>query len=182
MRIVTFGVASVLSWVGCSRGDKGASVQTDGGAVQQQEIANRQLPVDARRPIDLIPGGAAAHIRQPGEIPRRVIRRCRLEAQPCYEAEVASHPGMKGSVTVGFTIGAGGLVVASELKSSTLGNPAMETCLVDSVKKCDFPAPMRGRPVAISYTFDFPPWRQPPVTVGYAAAAPRSKGTKAPHR
>jgi TonB family protein len=182
MRFLTFGVVSVLSWVGCSRGDRGASVQTDGRAVQQQEIANREPPVDARRPIDLIPGGARAHMRSPGEIPRRYIRRCRLEAQTCYQAEVARHPGMNGSVTVGFTIGARGLVVASELKSSTLGNPAMETCLVDFVRKCDFPSPMGGRPVAISYTFDFPPRREPPVTVGYAAGAPRSKGTKAPHR
>ena len=173
-------VASVTSLVGCSRGTAVPSVPRDGAAVPRD--ANIDRPVDARRRPDLIPGSAPLYRGPNKEIPRRAIRRCLLEEQPC-QAELANHPGVEGSITVRFSIGAQGQVVTSELKSSTMSNAAMEACLVAFVRKCSFPKPMGGQPVTITYTFDFPPSKEPPVTIEFPAGPrPSAKGPRGPHR
>jgi hypothetical protein len=58
---------------------------------------------------------------------------------------------------VRFTVGGNGQVVSSALGASSMDDAAVETCLVDTVKKCPFPKPLGGGPVSLSYTFDFGP-------------------------
>ena len=179
MRTVAMVVACAMFLLGCSRGAAVPSMPRDEAAVPQD--ANIDSRVDTRKRPDLIPGSAPIYRGPDKELPRRAIRRCQLEQRPC-QAELANHPGVEGNVTVRFSIGAKGEVVAAELKSTTMGNAEVETCLVAFVRKCSFPKPLGGWPT-ISYTFEFPPSKEPPVTVEFPSGLqPPTKARRGPHR
>jgi len=56
-----------------------------------------------------------------------------------------------------FTIASTGAVVASVVQSSTLGNSAVESCVVNAARGWEFPKPMGGGLVIVSYPFVFTP-------------------------
>jgi TonB family protein len=155
--IVTTLFVWTVSALGCSRSDAGSGPLPAKYPVEQRKVADAGRPADARRPRDLIPGGAASSRDPTNDLVRRIIRRCSPQVRACYEAESANHPGLEGRINVRFTVGGAGQVVSSALGGSTMSNAALETCLVDTVKKCPFPKPLGGGPVNLSYTFDFGP-------------------------
>ena len=85
------------------------------------------------------------------EIIRRVVRRHINEWRYCYERELQAQPSLAGRIIVGFTIGPNGQVLTSSMASSTLGNPAVEGCVVQAVRRWRFPAPRGGGIVVVSY-------------------------------
>ena len=113
-------------------------------------------PRRARAP-DVIPGQAAVRGSLDKEIIRRVIRRHINEVKFCYEQELTRNPKLGGRITVQFTIAASGRVVASVLQDSTLGNPRVETCTVQAVRRWEFPMPLSGGNVVVSYPFSLVP-------------------------
>ena len=88
---------------------------------------------------------------------RRTIRRCSPQVRACYNTELIDNPGLEGRIDVRCTVGREGRVTTAAVGASTLRNPTLETCLVDVVKLCPFAKPVDGRPVDLSYTFDFGP-------------------------
>ena len=115
------------------------------------------------------------------EVIRRVIRRHINEIRFCYEKELAKNPGLAGHVAVSFRVATSGAVDKSEIKSSTLNNPTVESCIAGRVLTWVFPAPVGG-PVAITYPFvlrgaDDAPTGNPS---GSAAAPPASAKPEAP--
>ena len=66
-------------------------------------------------------------------------------------------PTLEGKVTVEFEIGGAGKVTSSEIKSSTLGNPGVEGCIVKAVERWKYPKPKDGEPVKVSYPFRLEP-------------------------
>lgn len=115
------------------------------------------------------------------EVIRRVIRRHINEIRFCYEKELAKNPGLAGHVAVSFRVATSGAVDKSEIKSSTLNNAAVESCIAGRVLTWVFPAPVGG-PVAITYPFvlrgadDAPPGEPS----GAAAVPPASAKPTAP--
>jgi TonB family protein len=104
---------------------------------------------------------------------RRIIRRHMNEVKYCYEQELVRQPGLEGRVSVQFVIAPLGQVVSSIMQSSTMGNARVEKCVVDAVKRWEFPKPMGGGNVIVSYPFNFTSGgsgRQP----AQAVVAPRS--------
>jgi len=108
----------------------------------------------ARAP-DVIPGQANVRGSLDKEIIRRIIRRHINEVKYCYETELTKKPDLSGRVSVQFTIAATGQVIASVLQSSTMSNIRVENCVVQAVRRWEFPKPMGGGIVIVSYPFNF---------------------------
>jgi TonB family protein len=106
---------------------------------------------------DVIPGQANVRGSLDKEIIRRIIRRHINEVKYCYEQELTRKPELGGRVAVQFTIAATGQVVASVLQNSTMGNPRVENCVVQAVRRWEFPKPLGGGIVIVSYPFNFTP-------------------------
>jgi TonB family protein len=110
----------------------------------------------ARAP-DVIPGQANVRGNLDKEIVRRIIRRHINEVRYCYEQELAKKPSLGGRIMVQFTIAPSGEVIASVLQNSTLGDARVERCTVDAVRRWEFPKPLGGGTVIVSYPFVLTP-------------------------
>jgi len=110
-------------------------------------------------------GGAPAQPRGSldKEIIRRIIRRHINDVKWCYEQELVAKPLLAGRILVKFTIGASGDVIASELQHSTMGNPRVESCTVQAVRRWQFPKPLGAGSVIVSYPFVLTPTPTPLV-------------------
>lgn len=106
---------------------------------------------------DVTPGNATVRGSLDKEIIRRIIRRHINEVKYCYEQELTRKPELGGRVQVQFTIGANGSVLASVLSASTMGNPRVENCVVQAVRRWEFPKPLGGGIVIVTYPFNFTP-------------------------
>jgi TonB family protein len=110
----------------------------------------------ARAP-EVLPGSAVVRGSLDKEIIRRIIRRHINEVKYCYEQELVRKPELGGRVSVQFTIAATGQVVASVLQNSTMGNIRVENCVVQAVRRWEFPKPLGGGIVIVTYPFAFTP-------------------------
>jgi hypothetical protein len=106
---------------------------------------------------DVIPGQANVRGSLDKEIIRRIIRRHINEVKYCYEQELLKKPDLGGRVVVQFTIAATGQVVASVLQTSTMSNSRVENCTVQAVRRWEFPKPLGGGIVIVSYPFVLTP-------------------------
>ena len=91
------------------------------------------------------------------EIIRRIIRRHLNEVKFCYEQALVTQPGLAGRVLVHFAIAPSGQVLSSVVESSTLGNPRVELCTSQAVRRWEFPQPSGGGLVMVSYPFVLAP-------------------------
>jgi TonB family protein len=87
------------------------------------------------------------------EIIRRVVRRHVNEVRYCYEQGMRANPTLGGRVVVSFTIGRNGEVLSSVLQSSSLRSTAVESCVVQAVRRWSFPRPSGGGLAIVSYPF-----------------------------
>ncbi len=106
---------------------------------------------------DVIPGQANVRGSLDKEIIRRIIRRLINEVKYCYEQELTKKPELGGRIMVQFTIAASGQVIASVLQNSTMGNARVENCTVQAVRRWEFPKPLGGGIVIVSYPFVLTP-------------------------
>jgi hypothetical protein len=91
------------------------------------------------------------------EIIRRIVRHNINQVRYCYEQALTKQPKLDGRLVAQFTISGTGAVIASVVQSSTLHSPAVEMCVVNAIRRWEFPAP-EGRGLAIvSYPFQFTP-------------------------
>lgn len=78
------------------------------------------------------------------------------EFRLCYEREInAENPNIAGRVSTHFVIGSSGHVTQAGIASSTLGNANAERCIVNVIKRIDFPMPRGGGTVQVTYPFKF---------------------------
>jgi outer membrane biosynthesis protein TonB/pSer/pThr/pTyr-binding forkhead associated (FHA) protein len=85
----------------------------------------------------------------------KVVNSHLQEVRLCYEHELnRSGGGLAGKVSVEWTIGTTGRVAAAKVKSSTMNNASVESCILEHLKTWQFPTP-KGGPVIISYPFLF---------------------------
>jgi TonB family protein len=89
------------------------------------------------------------------EIIRRVIRSHIHEIRYCYERELSKDPNLYGKIVVKFTILPSGNVHQAGIKSSTMGNENVESCILARVARWTFPKPYKGASVIVSYPFLF---------------------------
>ena len=87
----------------------------------------------------------------------KVVRRHMNQIRYCYQRELASNPSLAGKVVVKFAVGPDGAVTSAELRSTTLGNSAVESCVIGRFRRMAFPAPAGGGIVIVSYPLQFSP-------------------------
>ena len=106
---------------------------------------------------DPIIGDASVRGTLDKEIIRRVVRRHLNEVKYCYQQALTRRPTLEGRIVTQFTIAPTGQVLAAVLQSSTLREVSVEACVVNAVKRWEFPAPDRGGLAMVSYPFSFAP-------------------------
>jgi hypothetical protein len=72
----------------------------------------------------------------------------------CYERALLKEPGLAGKIVLEWGISTSGGVTSEKTKSSTMKSPAVEACIMASLKTWKFP-PAKGGNVIISYPFMF---------------------------
>jgi len=75
----------------------------------------------------------------------------------CYERELQKDPTLEGRIVVQFLISADGRVATASIRSTTLGSPAVESCVVGRFLRMRFPASDQGGIVIVTYPFAFHP-------------------------
>lgn len=91
------------------------------------------------------------------DIIRRIVRAHINEVRYCYNQGLVKDPKLSGKVTVSFSIGGTGKVTSSKVKSTTLGDENVGTCVAKAVKRWKFPRPTGGGVVVVSYPFVLSP-------------------------
>ncbi len=82
----------------------------------------------------------------------------RDEFRLCYEREInAENPNLAGRVGTSFVIGAQGRVTQAGVASTTLRNANTERCILNVIRRIDFPMPRGGGIVQVTYPFKFSP-------------------------
>lgn len=104
------------------------------------------------------PGGDSIVIGQMDKaVVDAVVRRHLSNIRYCYQRELQRDPELIGKVTVKFVIAGDGSVSNASTKSSTLGNPAVESCINGRFMRMDFPEPKKNGIVIVTYPFLFAP-------------------------
>jgi hypothetical protein len=106
---------------------------------------------------EIIPGTVTSHGSLDKEIIRRIVRRHLNEVKYCYDQALVRQPKLDGRLVAQFTISGNGRVIASVVQSSTLGSTPVEMCVVNAIKRWEFPAPSGGGLAIVSYPFTFAP-------------------------
>ena len=106
---------------------------------------------------EIIPGIVNVNGSLDKEIIRRTVRRHLNEVKYCYEQALRTRPSLAGRVVVQFAIAPTGRVLTSVVQSSSLGVAAVDSCVVNAVKRWEFPQPDRGGLAMVSYPFSFAP-------------------------
>ena len=90
------------------------------------------------------------------EIVRRVVRQHANEIKFCYEQKLQQITNLSGRVVTRFVISVEGRVSAAGTETSTMGSPAVESCIAQVFRRMEFPHMPLGAGVAIvSYPFAF---------------------------
>lgn len=88
----------------------------------------------------------------------QIIQKHRNQLRYCYEKEAnAGKPDLRGRILTKFVISASGRVSSAGVENSTMGNSAVENCVVGVIQRIIFPEPLGGGIVEVSYPFTFTP-------------------------
>jgi TonB family protein len=85
----------------------------------------------------------------------RVVKQHLAEIRYCYQKELNKNPKLSGKVVIKFTIAADGTVSSAGVKSSSLNNSVVESCISGRFMRFRFPKPKGGGIVMVSYPFVF---------------------------
>jgi hypothetical protein len=88
---------------------------------------------------------------------RAVIRQHTSEVRACYEARLARLLALRGRVVVNFVIGSDGTVVGSFIRHTTMHDRTLEICVGRLVCRWQFPKPLGGGIVNVTYPYNFTP-------------------------
>jgi len=91
------------------------------------------------------------------EIVGRVIRRHIEEVKDCFEREREIAPMPVVRIVLRFTIGPSGAVSDAESEESNVKSPRFEECVVLATQRWQFPKPLGGGSVVVSYPISFKP-------------------------
>jgi TonB family protein len=128
----------------------------DGGL---ERYGDRAAPLATRKAIgpQIIPHPVTVRGSLDKEIVRRVVRAHLNEVRYCYERALARRPSLSGRVVANFTIAPTGRVIASLLQSSTLGEGSVDACVVEAIRRWEFPKPDGGGVAIVTYPFQLAP-------------------------
>lgn len=108
----------------------------------------RPAPVNMRVGCDLRTGA---------NFIRLTVRRHINELKNCYELELQKDHGLTGRLAVQFSVMPDGSVRTATVASSTLGNEAVEACVVAAVRRWQFPGVLDRGEAIVTYPFVLTP-------------------------
>lgn len=79
------------------------------------------------------------------------------QVRACYERGLRKNPGLAGQVLMDFEIAASGKLAYTKVRKTSLGNQEVENCVATVMKNWQFPKPVGGTMVKVSYPFTFKP-------------------------
>ena len=82
---------------------------------------------------------------------QRVVRAHTGAVKYCYEKELVRKPDLAGKVTTHFVIDKNGVVTEATITDSTLGDAAVEECVLRQIRSWHFPA----KATSVTYPFRF---------------------------
>ncbi len=82
-----------------------------------------------------------------------VINRHLSEVRFCYEQGLQQKPKLSGRLSMDFLIGPSGVVSSAKVANSSLNHARVEGCIRDRLKTWNFPRPVGGVTVKVSYPF-----------------------------
>ena len=82
-----------------------------------------------------------------------VINRHLSEVRYCYEQGLQQKPKLAGRLSMNFMIGPSGVVASARVMNSSLNHALVEGCIRDRLKTWNFPKPVGGVTVKVSYPF-----------------------------
>ncbi len=112
---------------------------------------------NAKKPENIICANCTPKL-SPGydrDLVLKVVRRHQNEIRFCYESELQKHPELGGKITVAWTIGATGSVESAEVAESGLRNETVESCIVQRIRRWNFPEPQGGQEVGVTFPWVF---------------------------
>lgn len=84
----------------------------------------------------------------------RYIRMRLKSVQACYEKELKRNPSLKGKIVVRFVIQTTGRVSEVSIDQNTMGDQAVASCIVNTVRRWSFPVkPEEDAPVSFPFVF-----------------------------
>jgi TonB family protein len=129
------------------------------------------------------PGTAAVQGALSKEVIRRIIKQHLNEVRFCYEQALATQPDIEGKMAVKFTISPTGAVETANVSTSTLGAPAVDSCVSQAFERWTFPAPEGGGSVTVTYPLAFAPaGKEAEVPVEPTATASALEAMVAPEK
>ncbi len=141
-----------------------------GGTAHADVVTQGKIDSGGTRAPKGTPGGAALGEKKVGVVINsaegdfdglteaqvmKVVMARKTMFQACFEKELQRLPNLSGTVSVTWRIDAGGAVTMSKLKSSTMGNAAVESCIVRRVKDLKFPSSADGLSTLVTIPFGF---------------------------
>ena len=104
---------------------------------------------------EVIPGQPNVHGSLDKEIIRRIVRQHMNEVKFCYDQELARKPTLAGRISVQFAISPVGQVITSVMQSTSMEDARVENCVVNAVRRWEFPRPVGGGIAIVIYPFSF---------------------------
>lgn len=86
---------------------------------------------------------------------QRVISRVMSQIKYCYEKELTKDPNLEGKLVASWTIAGTGDVATAQMAQNTMGNQAVEQCVLRIIQRLKFPNPKGGGQVFVTYPFVF---------------------------
>lgn len=86
---------------------------------------------------------------------RTTIKKNLKDVRTCYEDHIKNQEKSEGKIVAEWDITSSGSVSGAEIKSSTLKNESVETCLLGKILTWKFPPSPRGALAHIAYPFYF---------------------------
>ncbi|MBY0517811.1 MAG: AgmX/PglI C-terminal domain-containing protein [Bacteriovoracaceae bacterium] len=98
-----------------------------------------------------VDGGLDRHVIQ------ATIAKYLNQVRACYEDRLRVNPGLEGTLTMDFEIGGMGRLNFSKVKSSSVGDPQVGSCVATRMMGWEFPKPRGGVNVKVTYPFSLRP-------------------------
>ncbi|MBN2799037.1 MAG: AgmX/PglI C-terminal domain-containing protein [Deltaproteobacteria bacterium] len=86
-----------------------------------------------------------------------VIKRHMNQIRYCYQRELTKNHNLQGKVVIKFVIAKDGSVSSASVKQSTIDSSAVDSCVASRFMHMQFPQPIGGGIVIVSYPFLFAP-------------------------
>jgi TonB family protein len=155
--------------------------ETTSPSASSEQLAPSEEPAQAE-PTTLPSPESTSPTAPPGprdtrtkEAIMRVITDNRQKVRDCYDAALATNPGITGDLVVGFEIAPDGNVKQAEVNwsESDIHVPELDVCAAEAVRSFKFPASSRGLESKVNFPFNFK--APPPKSDAPASARPSTR-------